>query len=223
MTTMTRPWPTRLLALVAAAVLGLVGLASTAAPASADTGGPQLSISVDDGQDETSSSATLHYRVTVSNLGGTTLRNLTVSQTLAPATKVVSVDDGGSTAKGEVRWAVDLAAGRSATLRTTVQVGKDLPPDLLRLATVACARTSPTAAPTVCGSDSDQLPAGAAAAQQERRLDAARSEHRTAWLLPTGLVAGGLLLVGGVLAVTVLRRRAGSAAGRRPLVPHEPA
>lgn len=185
----------RLLAPLAAALLGLLGLAGTALPASADARTPQLSIAVDDGRGEVERGATLTYRVTLTNLGGSRLRDLAVSQTLPPGTTLVSASKGGKTGEDGVRWSVDLPAAGSVSLESRVTVEDEPPADLLRLATVVCARTSPKAAPTVCGSDSDQLPAGAAAAEQQRQLDAAGPTGVPGWLLPVGLGAVGVVLV----------------------------
>ena len=213
MSTTTRTRPVRTLVLVTVAVLGLLG---TATPARADSGPPQLSIRVDDGQTEASSGATLRYALTVTNLGGRRVRDLAVSQTVPPRTTLGTVDRGGEASKGVVRWDVDVPAGGSVTLRSSVEVGKDLPPGELRLATVACAGTSPKDPPIVCASDSDQLPAGATAAEQQRQVEQAAGRPRRAWLLPLGLGTGALL-VAALAALHVLRRRRGPDPARRGL------
>ncbi|MGI3783021.1 MAG: hypothetical protein ACRYG2_19845 [Janthinobacterium lividum] len=219
MSTATRPRLLTTLVLAAATVLGLLGTTTTASAAPA---APQLSIHVDDGQTEAHSGTTLRYAVTVSNLGGRPVRDLALSQTV-PSSARLGTGDGGRTEKGLVRWKVDVPAGKSVTVQTSMEVGKDLPADLLRLATVVCAGPSPKAAPTVCASDSDQLPAGAAAVQQQRQLEGAARPARPAWMLPSGIALGGLLVVGALVAAVVLRRRRGQAPGRRGLVPQGPA
>lgn len=219
MSTPARLRSTRILVLTTVAALGLLGAAGTA---QADSGPPQLSIRVDDGQTDASSGTTLRYVLTVTNLGGERVRDLAVSQTVPPNTTLGPLDRGGRATKGVVRWQVDVPAGKSVTLRTSVEVGKDLPSGELRLATVACATTSPKASPIVCAADSDQLPAGAAAVAQQQHLDAAVIEGRPGWLLPAGLAGGGLLLVGALVGTGMLVKRREEASGRRELVPHEP-
>ena len=184
----------RILALAVCVALGLLG---PVGPAEAGAPAPQLSIAVDDGQTEARSGTTLHYTVTVTNLGTKPVRDLQVSQTAPAGTTLASVDSDGAKAKGAARWSLDVPAGKRVTVKTSVKVGTDLPAELLRLAAVACASTGPKAPPTVCASDSDQLPAGAAAEQQQRRLDAAGVSGRPAWLLPVaGIALGALLIVG---------------------------
>lgn len=220
MSTAARPLTTRtlLLALLAVGLLGPLGALAPTAPARADA--PQLSIRVDDGHTETTGGSTLRYAVTVTNLGGSRVRDLSVSQTVPPSTTLDSVSEGGAEKGGTVRWEVDVPAGRSVTLETSVEVERDLPPELLRLATVACAATSPKAAPVVCASDSDELPAGAAAAEQQRELDVAPDEG-AAGALPGGTaLAGvaGLAGLGVVVALVVLvtrRSRTRGPAARR--------
>lgn len=190
------------------AAAGLLCALGSSRPALAAPAAPQLSISVDDGQAEARSTTTLRYTLTVTNLGSRPVRDLVVSQTVPTGTRAGRVADGGKTAKGAVRWTTDVPGGRSITLHTSIVVGPDLPADLFRLATVACAATSSTAAPTVCASDSDQLPAGAAVVAQQRDLGSTGVAARPAWLLPAGLAAGGLL-VGGALVVTAVRLQGG--------------
>jgi len=217
MSTPTRPPTTRALALL---VVGVVGLLGVAGPAQADSSAPQLSIRVDDGQAEARSGTTLRYAVTVTNLGGTRLRDLAVSQTVPPKTTPGPVSDHGTTTKGVTRWTVDVPAGKSLTLTTSVEVGKDLPPELLRLASVACASATPGAAPLVCASDSDELPAGAVAADQRRQGEPAAAAATRPWRLPSGIGLVGLLVLG-VPAVLIGRaRRHGAVSTRRKVVPN---
>ena len=203
----TAPRPRYLFPALALAVCTALGVLGPVAPARAEVATPQLSITVDDGQVEARSGTTLRYAITVKNLGTKAVRDLQVSQTVPSGATLTSVGSDGSKAKGAARWSLDVGAGRSVTVRTSVKVGADLPPDLLRLAAVACASTGPKAPPTVCASDSDQLPAGAAAEQQQRRLDAAGVAGRPAWLVPAALGLGVVLLVGLGVGGWVVRGR----------------
>jgi hypothetical protein len=85
-----------------------------------------------------------------------------------------------------------------------MSVGKT-PKSLLRLATVACALTSETGAPVVCASDSDLLPAGAAAEQ----ATAAPANSATTWWFIGGLGILIAALAGAALIVIRRRRVAG--------------
>lgn len=86
----------------------------------------------------------------------------------------------------------------------------DTLPELLRMATVACASTSAGDPPIVCASHSDQLPAGASAAAAAAESTAPESDGLGPWYLALGV---GLLLA--ALAVVLVTRR------RRSLSWHE--
>jgi hypothetical protein len=95
---------------------------------------------------------------------------------------------------------VNLKATAKEVLHSTMSV-YDTPPDLLRLASVACASTADGARPVVCATHSDQLPAGAAVAAA--RTTTASGAHAGWWLFIGGLV---MLSVAALMAL-VLRRR----------------
>ncbi|MEV7908502.1 hypothetical protein AB0P04_43625, partial [Streptomyces anulatus] len=129
---------------------------------------PRLSISIDNGKTATREGDRLTYTVVVHNTGTTDAGELHLTQSLPEGLRLVSADGHGSAKEGQVVWTVDLPAGKDATLHTTAQVGAT-PADLLRLATVACASTEAEGRPIVCATHSDQLPAGAAAAEAARQ------------------------------------------------------
>lgn len=201
---------------VLAAVLVLVAMLGLPVPAEAKPKPtpkpPQLSVAIEDGQDAAGPSDKLDYTITVSNLGTAKVRHLLISQTIPAHTTLVSAGRG--TAKsGTVTWDVDVAAGKKAILRTALTVGTGLPGQLLRLATVACVRTSAKAAPVVCASDSDLLPAGAVVQQERQRL-AQHAAARSPWLVP-GLVGLGVVVVAAAAVTAVWWRRRARRHGHR--------
>ena len=187
--------------LLCAAMLLLSGSATSAR---ADTPDPQLSIAVDDGSTSVRSGDKLSYTITVTNLGTSKVKDLRVSQTVPTGASVVSAGSHGDEAKGKISWSVDLGAAQKVTVRTTLALGTT-PGSALRLATVACAQVSAKGPALVCASDSDQLPAGAAA-EAAQALVAPSSgwlDGRTPWYV--GGAALVLVLVGALLLV--LRHR----------------
>jgi uncharacterized repeat protein (TIGR01451 family) len=203
-------WAWRVLAVLGVVVLSAL-VSALPGTAEAKPTPPQLSIAVDDGHDFAAAGDTLSYRITVTNLGATSVNGLRITQTVPDVAKLVSSDHGGRSAARTVSWQVDLTPGGKATRQTTVAVAKTLPGDLLRLAIVACARTTAKAPPTVCASDSDQLPAGTIADQQDGVPDQPTAAIGAWWPLPGGIVLGGLLLAMVIAVVIILRRHA-----RRP-------
>jgi uncharacterized repeat protein (TIGR01451 family) len=189
----------------------LIGI-PTAAAAPAD--GPQLSITVDNGRTATSAGDTLDSAITVRNLGTAEVTDLTVTQTVPPGLVFGSADAAGVADRDRISWTVDLAATTETVVRSTMTVS-ETPPELLRLATVACAATSADGPPIVCASDSDQLPAGAAAevAHAEEAAAVASSE-----LLRWYLVGGAVLVVAAVAVLLLIRRRRAQHAMRNTTV-----
>jgi uncharacterized repeat protein (TIGR01451 family) len=202
-----RPRRTALRAVGAAAVLlAFISLPVTAAVAegAAPTARakPQLSIAVDNGKKSVRSGDTVHYTVTVKNLGAGEVDALRVTQSLPAGLTFVSADANGTANKTEVVWRVDLKPAATTSLRTTMKV-VDTPKTLLRLATVACAGLSATS-PVVCATHSDQLPAGAAAQAAARDVASSGSDDHDGWWIAGGSAA----VLGGVaLGVAATRRR----------------
>lgn len=206
MTTIRASRTTGLLAALGAVVLAALVWASPAA-AHAAPDPPQLSIAVDDGRGSAGPSDTLDYTTRVTNLGTRTVEDLIITQTVPDGAALESTDPEATEKARTVSWSVDVEPGRTATVRTTVAVAKSLPDGLLRFATVACARTSARSAPLVCASDSDQLPAGAAADEQRQTLEQEVTADAGWWPLPGAPVLGGLVLGAAIAALLILRRR----------------
>ncbi|MEU4404337.1 hypothetical protein AB0F88_07430 [Streptosporangium sp. NPDC023963] len=166
------------------------------------TGGvPSLSISIDNGRTAAEEGDRLTYAVTVRNTGATRVRDLELTQTLPTGLRFVSADGGGSASKGQVRWSADVPPGKDATFHTVAEVGAT-PEDLLRLASIACANTEGSDRPIVCATHSDQLPAGAAAAEAAH----ARAHPVSSRLGYVGLGAGAGLLVLALAGLLFVRR-----------------
>ncbi|AWS40597.1 DUF11 domain-containing protein [Streptosporangium sp. 'caverna'] len=161
---------------------------------------PRLSISVDNGRTAAQEGDRLTYTVTVRNIGTAGARNLHLTQSLPPGLKFVSTDGHGAVRHGQIVWSADVRAGKDVTFHTTAKV-QDTPDQLLRLATVACASTGADAKPIVCATHSDELPAGAAAAEAARL--AANPATGTLRYVLMGI---GLLIV--AVAGTLVARRA---------------
>ncbi|MEV6863231.1 hypothetical protein AB0M44_19780 [Streptosporangium subroseum] len=174
------------------------GKASAAKAAAGNV--PRLSISVDNGRTAAQEGDRLTYTVTVRNIGTAGARNLHLTQSLPPGLKFVSADGHGAVRHGQIVWSADVRAGKDVTFHTTAKV-QDTPDQLLRLATVACASTGADAKPIVCATHSDELPAGAAAAEAARL--AANPATGTLRYILMGI---GLLIV--TVAGTLVARRA---------------
>jgi len=191
-------------------------LSGNAATAHADTPEPQLSIAVDDGSAAAKSGDKLSYTVTVTNLGTTKVKDLRVSQTIPTGASLVTAGSHGDEAKGKVSWSVDLGAAQEVTMRTTMTLGST-PESALRLATVACAQVTAKGPAVVCASDSDLLPAGAAAAEAVQPESAASSwwlDGRAPWY-----AGGGAALVVVVVGAMLLVRRQRDAGPRLSRAP----
>jgi uncharacterized repeat protein (TIGR01451 family) len=196
----------------AAGVLVGVALAVllTAAPAWAAGSGtepvatepaPQLSIAVDNGRTSAAAGDTLDYAITIRNLGTTDVVGLTVTQSMPAGLSFDAADSAGREQAGGVGWTIDLATAGEVVLHSTMAV-TDTPPELLRLATVACASMSASGPPIVCASHSDQLPAGASAEEAATAAAAAPSFGLLQWY-----VAGGIAVVLIAMSVVVVVRR----------------
>jgi len=176
---------------------------------------PQLSIAVDNQQDGAIAGDPLAYTVTVTNLGTKAVEDLLVSQTVPAGATFTKADGTGEERSGTVQWKIDLPATEVVTFHTRMAVSRATPDDLLRLATVACAKSSPKAAALVCASDSDQLPAGAQADERRRAAEAPSADPRR-WYAAgaAGLVGAGL--VAAALLVRARSRRRGGPGGQQP-------
>lgn len=166
---------------------------------------PELSITIDNGKATLAPGDEPEYTITVTNLGADPVGNLRLSQTVPHGASVVTPAHADLRA-GTLRWTLDVPATKQATVRTTLRVTDPAPPDLLRLATVACAAASTKGPPLVCATDSDQLPAVTTAEHPEAASAEPASTRRSWW----PYAGGGALLVGGaagVFAVLRLRRR----------------
>jgi len=166
--------------------------------------GPQLSIAVTNGHTSAAAGERLAYTVTVTNLGGAAVNNLWVTQSVPAGANFGAADAQGQQHSGAVTWRVKVKASGTAVLHTTMTVAARTPQDLMRLATVTCAKLAVKGPPLVCASDSDQLPAGAA--QEAATVKAARTAGF--WNTIRGQVLGaGVAAVAVSLLVALLMRR----------------
>jgi uncharacterized repeat protein (TIGR01451 family) len=197
MDTNERTSVSRLAAITVACLVGVIGMFAASNPTTATAAAsraPQLSIAVSDGHASVVAGDLLHYTVVVKNLGATKLSNLVISQsepsgmTLLPATSV------GVANRAGVEWRLSLKPNASTEVHADLRV-MATPASDLRLATVACVRTSVTASPIVCASHLDQLPAGLAASDG--------SSSRGPWWYVGG--GSGLLIV--IAGLFAFRRR----------------
>jgi uncharacterized repeat protein (TIGR01451 family) len=163
---------------------------------------PQLSIAVDNGHTTAAAGDTLTYTISVQNLGTTDVADLHVTQSMPAGLKFTSADSAGKPKAGGVNWTLDLKAAGHTKVHSTMTV-MDTPPELLRMATVACASTSAGDPPIVCASHSDQLPAGAAEEAASARSAAPGSDGLNPWYLALGLC----LVVAALVVVLIIRRR----------------
>ncbi len=186
--------------LILTILLAAVPWSASAAPKTAP---PQLSIAVDDGQPSAVAGDTLAYTLTVTNLGTARVKDLLVTQTVPTTSRFVSAEPRGVKTKSDVTWKITLDATDKVVLHTKLEV-LGSPDEVLRLATVACAKTSAKSAPLVCASDSNQLPAGAAAQL------AAEGPQAAGWLSTPHLgwyVGGGLAVLAAAVGVALARSR----------------
>lgn len=200
----TRMRTTRVAAPLAsfAAVTALLCLSSTpvsAAPTSTPVA-PQLSIAVDNGHTSAEAGDKLDYVITLTNVGTEDVAGLLVTQSLPAGTSLLSADGQGDEKSDLVQWKVDLKATKEITFKTSLKLA-ETPAEVLRLATVACAKVSAKAAPVVCASDSDMLPAGAAAAEAAQTMQT-EAPGRAVWY-----VGAGVALAAGLATLLVLRTR----------------
>jgi uncharacterized repeat protein (TIGR01451 family) len=190
--------------LVLAVAAGVAGGASASAAGRdvAPPVAPQLSITISDDRDAAVADDELSYTIVVENLGTTDALGLAVTQSVPDGMTFGAADNSGTLTSSTVNWNLDVKAAEKATLSTTMTVG-ETPADLLRLASVACALAVPTDQPIVCASDSDMLPAGAAAAAADT-ANPQTIDHTLGWVIGGSLA---VVIVAGTTLLLVLRRR----------------
>ena len=211
MPTPRTPSRRRWVATAASTTAALCALLSGLAPgvAEAKPAAPQLSIDIGNGRASTKAGDKLHYTITVENLG-TSATQLVVTQSVPTGAAFGTADGRAQLRADMVSWPVQVKAGGKTTLHSTLTVEAGTPADLLRLASVTCAKVGPKGPPLVCASDSDLLPAGRAAQQAAAAAKAAPGSllvgRPVSWL-----AAGVTLAVAALTATVMFRRRAGLA------------
>ncbi|MGA2827748.1 MAG: hypothetical protein ABSF03_16745 [Streptosporangiaceae bacterium] len=165
---------------------------------------PALTISVADGRHTVKPGDLLSYTVRIRDTGTAGAPGLDIVQTLPPGMTLTSVSPKGAAHDGHVTWQVNLAAGGEDTFHVAGRAGPE-PPQLLRLATIACASTRGSVRPIVCAAHLDQLPA-----QAPRATATAAGGRPTGYVRPLAVTL--VLAVAAAAAACgrwlVLRRRA---------------
>ncbi|MET8981280.1 hypothetical protein ABZX85_37365 [Streptomyces sp. NPDC004539] len=180
--------------------------AAPAAPAEpAAPAAPPMSIEITDGVDKAAGGDKLAYRIIVHNQGGEALTDLRVEQRVPETAGRPEASEGGQVAKnGVITWTADVKPEAKAEFTSRIELGRT-DEKALRAASTACAFLNGAKAPTVCASDLDTLPGGAAGPE------GTAAEKKTAGIGTTGLAIGGAAAAAGVAAVgfmAVRRRRA---------------
>jgi uncharacterized repeat protein (TIGR01451 family) len=173
------------------------------APADASQNSPALSIDVSDGRTTAKPGDVLSYTVNIRNIGSATAPPLEVALTLPPAFKLLSASGDGAQDAGQVKWRVNLQAGRSGAFSVVGRVGRT-PGQLLRLDAIACATAGNGVKPIVCAASSDELPAGIAAAAHARAA-VPSADHPIRYVLVAAAALVLVLVLGGL--VLIVRRR----------------
>ncbi|OLF15184.1 DUF11 domain-containing protein [Actinophytocola xanthii] len=198
---------TRTTLLAVLTVLPAVALVSGAASAELP---PQLSIAVDNERTEVEPGDTLDYTVTVRNLGATEVKALLVTQTVPTGLRFESADPAGATDADGITWTVALKANGEATVRSRMTVVAT-PPELLRLATVACARLTGNDPPIVCAAHTAQLPAAASRTASQPAADSGLP----VWQIAAGAAALAVATAVAVFLLVRRRRKPGSGTAGR--------
>ncbi|QNP71369.1 hypothetical protein IAG44_19305 [Streptomyces roseirectus] len=165
---------------------------------------PPMSIEISDGVDKAADGDKLAYRIIVHNQGGEPLTNLRVEQRVPETAGRPEASEGGQVGKGGIiTWTADVKARTKAEFTSRIELGKT-DKKALRAASTACAFLDDAKAPTVCASDLDTLPGGAAGPE------GAAAEKKADGVGTTGLAIGGAAAAGvaAVAFVAVRRRRA---------------
>lgn len=167
---------------------------------------PPMSIEISDGVDKAAPGAKLAYRIIVHNQGGEELKNLRVEQHVPDTAGRPEASEGGKVAEnGVISWSGDVKPQAKAEFTARIELGKT-DKKALRIASTACAFLDGAKAPTVCASDLDTLPGGAAGAE------GSAADKSSLPLSGKNLALGGAVAAAGVAGVAVLavrrRRRA---------------
>ncbi|MFJ9519880.1 hypothetical protein ACIRPK_16670 [Kitasatospora sp. NPDC101801] len=177
-----------------------VALATAAAPVRAEDGPtarPELSISLDDGQDRAQAGERITWTVTLHNHGDRPVTGLRIEQVLPAGARPAGGSSDTVTPTGAAIWRDVTLGPRTAR---SLQVAADLGATgdtALHSSSVVCAYRGDDAAPLVCADDLDLLPAG------ERALAAADSPPSLPWL---PAVATAVLAAVGAVLIAVRRR-----------------
>ncbi|WP_043265138.1 hypothetical protein [Streptomyces sp. CT34] len=127
-----------------------------------------VSVSVTHGVDRADAGRRLDYRITVHNLGAADVHRARIEQEM-PATTVSATAAGGTvdghgTGRQKVVWRADLPAHDIQVFTAGAVLGapRDLDttaaPGTLRAASTVCVYAGPSAAPTACSGNLDDLP-----------------------------------------------------------------
>ncbi|MHC5906429.1 hypothetical protein ACVNF4_21365 [Streptomyces sp. S6] len=165
---------------------------------------PPMSIEISDGVDKAAGGDKLAYRIIVHNQGGEALGNLRVEQRVPETAGRPEASEGGQVAKdGVITWTADVKPEAKAEFTSRIELG-ETDKKALRAASTACAFLDGAKAPTVCASDLDTLPGGAAGPE------GTAAEKKAAGIGTTGLAIGGATAAGvaAVAFMAVRRRRA---------------
>ncbi|WP_416975390.1 hypothetical protein [Streptomyces sp. 4F14] len=174
--------------------------------AGAKKAAPPMSIEISDGVDKAAGGDRLAYRIIVHNQGGEALDNLRVEQRVPATAGRPEASEGGQVGKdGVITWTADVKAGTKAEFTARIELGKT-DKKALRAASTACAFLDGAKAPTVCASDLDTLPGGAAGPE------GATAEKKNEGIGTAGLAIGGAAVAGiAALSFVAVRRRRANA------------
>ncbi|QHC20154.1 hypothetical protein [Streptomyces sp. GS7] len=153
-----------------AAVCALLYAATLPAPPAAVPVPPAVSVSVSvtDGVDRAEAGRRLDYRITVHNLGAHDVHRARIEQEM-PATTLSATAAGGTvgghgTSRQKAVWHADLPAHDIQVFTAGAVLGAPRDPDTtaapgtLRAASTVCVYAGPSAAPTACSGNLDDLP-----------------------------------------------------------------
>ncbi|GAQ52387.1 LPXTG cell wall anchor domain-containing protein [Streptomyces acidiscabies] len=167
---------------------------------------PPMSIEISDGVDKAASGDKLAYRIIVHNQGGEALGNLRIEQRAPETAGRPEASEGGQVGRsGVITWTADVKAGTKAEFTSRIELGRT-DQKALRAASTACAFLDGAKAPTVCASDLDTLPGGAAGPE------GTTAGKKTGGIGTTQLALGGAAVAGiAALSFVAVRRRRANA------------